>query len=298
MSGLDHKQKGGNKSLAITFNEGSAFLPVKRQKIETLCVTLKNNKLTPWRWFKSLGIEITDFYGKPISIRGVCYDGTPVLVFWRFIEPFLKDAIVRTLEETLEICRVKNYNAEPHLRETAMLLSGYLIGPIYWEMVDIDQHLSGNGNPRSVPRRDPRVEIADMERFLNKCRDEMIQGEANGKPDTKEQPGANDSPPVPGRLEIETKAKRYLIAAIGVSAVLIAGFEYSVYKLPWYWLRNHPNSYGIQAVIDGIILLFMLRLCRPKWRKFCWYAIGTLLICLPSLLGGPTSAGTSTQKTP
>jgi hypothetical protein len=32
---------------------------------------------------------------------------------------------------------------EPYIRETAMLLDGHLIGPIYDEMVDIDQHLKG-----------------------------------------------------------------------------------------------------------------------------------------------------------
>jgi hypothetical protein len=99
-----------------------------------------------------------------------------VLVFWKSIEPFLKDAMVRMLDETFETCRVKNYEPEPHLRETAMLLRGHLISPIYSEMADIDRHLRGKGNPKSVPRRDLTDEITYMERVLDGLMKEFLAG--------------------------------------------------------------------------------------------------------------------------
>jgi len=43
-------------------------------------------------------------------------------------------------------------------------------------MVGIDRHLRGKGNPESVRRRDVSEEVADMRRFLNNCKDEMILG--------------------------------------------------------------------------------------------------------------------------
>jgi hypothetical protein len=176
MSWLDRKRNEGNKPSAAIFPKGSALLPVTRQKIDNLREKLKQDKLTPWRWFKSLGVTITDFYGKTIAMSGVYYEGSPALVFWKFIEPFLRDAIVNTLQETFVICLDRKWAAEPYIRETATLLDGHLICPIYQEMVGIDRHLRGKGNPESVRRRDVSEEVADMRRFLNNCKDEMILG--------------------------------------------------------------------------------------------------------------------------
>lgn len=162
---------------AILFNENSELLPVTRQKVVKLCETLKQDKLTPWIWFNSSGVNVTDFYGKTIHISGCLYGQSQALVFFSFIVPFLKDAIVKTLEETLETCRTRGLTPEePYIRETAMLLDGYLIDPIYRYMADIDRSIRGKGNPKSVGRKDVTDEIAEMVKFLDKCKDEMIQG--------------------------------------------------------------------------------------------------------------------------
>ena len=162
---------------AILFNENSELLPVMRQKIVKLCETLKNDKLTPWLWFNSRGVKVTDFYGKTIHISGCLYGQSQALVFFSFIVPFLKDAIVKTLDETLETCRARGLTPEePYIRETAMLLDGYLIDPIYRYMADIDRSIRGKGSPKSVGRKDVTDEIAEMVKFLDKCKDEMIQG--------------------------------------------------------------------------------------------------------------------------
>ncbi|MGB8225708.1 MAG: hypothetical protein WCE45_02395, partial [Sedimentisphaerales bacterium] len=64
----------------------------------------------------------------------------------------------------------------------AMLLHGYLIDPIYSYMADIDRRIRGKGNPKSVGHKDVTDEITEMVKFLDKCKDEMIQGikEQNG----------------------------------------------------------------------------------------------------------------------
>ena len=98
-------------------------------------------------------------------------------MFFSLIGPFLQDAIVKTLDETLETCRARGLRPEePYIRETAMLLDGYLIGPIYRYMSDIDKRIRGKGNPKSVGRKDVTDEITEMVKFLDKCKDEMIQG--------------------------------------------------------------------------------------------------------------------------
>jgi tetrahydromethanopterin S-methyltransferase subunit B len=177
MSKLERKQVGTNQSAAILFNKNSELLPVTRQKLVNLQETLKRDKLTPWLWFNSRGVNVTDFYGKTISMSGGLYGQSQALVFFSFIVPFLKDAIVKTLEEILETCRTRGLTPEePYIRETAMLLDGYLIDPIYRYMADIDRRIRGRGDPKSVGRRDVTDEITEMVKFLDKCKDEMIQG--------------------------------------------------------------------------------------------------------------------------
>jgi hypothetical protein len=152
------------------------LLPVTRQKIVKLCETLKQNKLTPWFWFNSRGVKVTRFDGGTIDISGTLYDQPRANVFFSFIVPFLQDAIVKIFDETLETCRARGLNPETNIKDTAMLLDGYLIDPIYRYMADIDQRIRGKGNPKSVGRKDVTNEIAEMVKFLDKCKDEMIQG--------------------------------------------------------------------------------------------------------------------------
>jgi len=177
MSRLKRKQEGANQSAAILFNENSELLPVTRQKLVKLRESLKIEKLEPWLWFNSRGVRVTDFYGKTIHISGCLYCQSQALVFFSFIVPFLQDAIVKNLDDTLETCRARGLKPkEPYIRETAMLLDGCLIDPIYRYMADIDRSIRGKGNPKSVGRRDVTDEIGEMVKSLNKCKEEMIQG--------------------------------------------------------------------------------------------------------------------------
>jgi len=168
---------------AETGQKNSELLPVTRQKLINLQETLKRDKLTPWLWFNSRGVKVTRFDGGTIDISGGGYGSSQALVFFSFIVPFLKDAIVKTLDETLEICRNRGLEPEePYIRETAMLLDSYLIDPIYRYMADIDRRIRGRGYPKSVARKDVTNEIDEMVKFLDKCKDEMIQGITAEKP--------------------------------------------------------------------------------------------------------------------
>ena len=172
------RQERREPSEAILRNENTELLPVTRQKVVNLCETLKREKLTPWLWFNSRGVKLTNFYGKPIDMPASVYGQSSAdVAFFSFIVPFLQDAIVKTLDETLQTCRARGLGPEEaYIRETAALLDGYLIDPIYRCMATIDWRIRGKGNPKSVGRRDVTDEIAEMVKFLDKCKDEMIQG--------------------------------------------------------------------------------------------------------------------------
>jgi hypothetical protein len=176
MSKSDAAQAEERQLVATLFPGGSPLLPVTRQKIDRLREAIKEDKLAPSLWFNSRGVEIAGSHGKTVSISGCRYEGTPVLVFWKSVEPFLEDAIVHTLDDTLDVCLSRKWEPEAYIREAAMLLDGHLIDPIYRYMAGIDRRLRGKGNPKSVKLRDVTNDIVGMRRFLDKCREEMIRG--------------------------------------------------------------------------------------------------------------------------
>ncbi len=82
-----------------------------------------------------------------------------------------------------------------------------------------------------------------------------------------------------------------VITAIFVSVLVIAGFEWLVYGLPWDWLKNHSNSYGLQTGFAGVIFSFFIGLFRPRWRNAWWVtALVALIVVTISLLGGPVNS--------
>ncbi len=100
------------------------------------------------------------------------------------------------------------------------------------------------------------------------------------------------------RQKAEKKQRRYaILAALGASSLLIVLFEVLVYQLPWIWLRNHPNSFGLQGAMWFMILSFVVGLFRPDWRKVWGVTVFVAIIAtLLTLLGGPTATGTTTPK--
>jgi hypothetical protein len=94
------------------------------------------------------------------------------------------------------------------------------------------------------------------------------------------------------RVETGQKAKR-IIAAILISLLIICMFVFSVWLIPFTpftWLKNHPNTYGLQASIIFLIPSFVVGLFKPQWRKWCWGVAGLAFLgVILSLLGGRSS---------
>jgi hypothetical protein len=98
-----------------------------------------------------------------------------------------------------------------------------------------------------------------------------------------------ETQPASGHAETEQTAKR-IIAAIVISLIVIVLFELLVYRVPIGWLKNHPNSYGLQGGIVLLILSSIFALFKPAWRKWYWKtALLALVVLILSLLGGRSS---------
>jgi hypothetical protein len=77
------------------------------------------------------------------------------------------------------------------------------------------------------------------------------------------------------RAEEEARnLKRILAAVAGFGLALI--FEWVVNSvLPWRWLREHPQSIGLQACMSAVILFFVAGSIIREWRKWC-FGVGIL----------------------
>jgi hypothetical protein len=153
---------------------GSAALSFIRERIELEFQKLEKDKVTPWAFFLSVkGLSLTDFFGKQVSYSGIGFVGSPRTIFWKgFIQPFLKDIVSRSFSETRNFCLTHRVELNQPLEETAFMLKAG-INRVYRRMSDIDQRLRGEGYPDSVPKYDPKEEIALSESFV----DERISAE-------------------------------------------------------------------------------------------------------------------------
>jgi hypothetical protein len=89
-------------------------------------------------------------------------------VFWeRYIEPFLEDISIRIINETLTLCKEKDQEPDPALRETAEMLKS-LIKITYEKMVDVDKQLRSKGHKENVAQRSVQKEVSVMEDFVEK----------------------------------------------------------------------------------------------------------------------------------
>ena len=176
MSASGPKRSEVKEKAAIPSGECTPLRPVTEQKIVKLRETLKRDKLKPWLCLSSRGVRITDFYGKTITYPGVAFEGSPRLVFWSFIKPFLQEAIVKTLDETLEIAHARGYDPEACVREAGMLLKGNLIWSVYVRMRTMDRKLTAGRNWKSARPKDITHDANEMVSFLNKGTDQIIQG--------------------------------------------------------------------------------------------------------------------------
>ena len=76
--------------------------------------------------------------------------------------------------------------------------------------------------------------------------------------------------------------------SILASIILIGIFEWLIYKIPWDWLIQHSNSYGLQGCIDFILLGLSFFVFVPKWRKTILIILIVPFVAVAlQILGGP-----------
>ena len=141
-----------------------------------------SERLMKWRMFSAQWkLETENFYGKSISYNGIKFEGSPRLVFWEgYIEPFLEDRIIKSLNELENICRNKNINVEDYIHEMESLLK-WLVNKTYNNMADIDQILRGGGFPKSVNRVIVSGRIEMMNEYISKAIAALLHKKPNPK---------------------------------------------------------------------------------------------------------------------
>jgi len=91
------------------------------------------------------------------------------------------------------------------------------------------------------------------------------------------------------REETEQNRETTIVAII-ISLILVFLFELLVYFVPITWVKNHPNSYGLQGSIIFLIPCLIVGLFKPQSRKLCWRVAAIAFVVLfLSLLGGPAN---------
>jgi hypothetical protein len=93
------------------------------------------------------------------------------------------------------------------------------------------------------------------------------------------------------RKRAEQRSEIYA-SILGVISGLIGiiTFKIIVNKIPWTWLLEHRNSYGLQGIFYILIMVLVLGSFQRRWRKWLWGSSvvwALILLCL-SLLGGPS----------
>jgi len=136
-------------------------------RIVTEVDRVMTDRITTWRMFSAKwSLHTEDFYGKPIHYEGVRYEGSPRLVFLgRFIEPFLENGIVQTIEKVHREANQRGLDPQPHVSEAISLLH-LLIRKTYTNVGHTDKVLRGNGFPDSVEALDVTDKIARMDAYL------------------------------------------------------------------------------------------------------------------------------------
>jgi len=137
-----------------------------KKTVDDECQRLITEKINPWLNLK-VGLKVKKHNGKIISYGGVEFDGSPQNTFWGgFMEPFLEEFILRTLDGAVKKCEENKLPPEKSLKEAVELLKKFVTN-IYRKMAKVDQTLMGKGYPDRVLPRKVDGEIARMSNFIN-----------------------------------------------------------------------------------------------------------------------------------
>ncbi len=96
---------------------------------------------------------------------------------------------------------------------------------------------------------------------------------------------------LPQQVVYNRQNNKVTILALVISCVAVSAVELSVYLVPLNWVKNHPNSYGLQGSIIFLIPCLIVGLLKPQYRKWCW-GVGAIafIVLLLSLMGGPADS--------
>lgn len=141
--------------------------PLTRAKMLELERTI-STLLGAWRMFPVQNqLEITNFYGKPISYRGIRYEGSPEDVFWAgLFEPFIIDAATALFQWVIAHCRSQNLDLAEYQVEARDLLKVF-VEKTYRAMAETDRVLRGKGFPDSVPLKPVEHKIKGMQTHID-----------------------------------------------------------------------------------------------------------------------------------
>ncbi len=173
-----------------------------------------STRLEAWRMFPAQNqLEITNFYGKPISYRGIRYEGSPEDVFWAdLFEPFMIDAAKTLFQWIIDHCRSQNLDPAEYLAEARDLLKVFVV-KTYRAMAEADRVLRGRGFPESVPLKPVDHKVKGMHTHID---DLLLAMTHAGKS------ASNDQPHSSGILKLEPN-----FYGIGLNLPAL-----------WHWVRR------------------------------------------------------------
>lgn len=133
------------------------------------------------------------------------------------------------------------------------------------------------------------LERSEKEATKGQLREERLRAEKDRQARADAEKRAKEAEKSASEARARTDTLFSIAKGLLLSAALIGIFEFIVYGTSWDWLRSHPNSYGIQASLDSILILICVGLFVRQWRKLLWSggAIVAFLSVIFQLLGGP-----------
>ena len=151
--------------MSIVFSKPKPIDAEVRQRIRDAFSRLLWDRIRPWVYLDSEGVEATTFDGRVLRFENRDAPGAKQLFWNDYIEPFLKELCRSEVATT--VVRAKA-NGWPMRRALSELRAEFLAGFIrlYWTMADVHRQ-AWSGPPRGPIRRDTSAEVDRMMAFVD-----------------------------------------------------------------------------------------------------------------------------------
>ena len=122
--------------------------------VEEITQSLLKATVEPWIFFSSHGVNIKKVDGRSISISGVEYSGSAIIVFWEgFADAYINKRSRELVESTRLEAIDRNIPVGNALQDCLVHLRTMVV-TVFDRMAAIDQRLRGKGFPESVLKKD------------------------------------------------------------------------------------------------------------------------------------------------